>query len=280
MRCAKTDAPEPPMFWMRAAWAPSTWLAPARPVSWRAISAAWYTPVAPTGCPRALSPPNVAMGTSPFSSMPPCPAKAVPSPRGTKPAFSSERHAMMVYASCSSKMSTSLWLRPPWARASLADFSTARRCKGSGRSSTARMSEAAAEPHTRTAARPPGDASALSAVSTMAAAPSHIGDASKSLMGSVIVRAVSKVSRSIFFLSVECSAESALLCAVRAKGAKASWVTPYRLMYSFMSVPLSETKVAPLLPSFSQWEAVARPSVVRATSASVMSSAPATTTVS
>lgn len=50
-------------------------------------------------------------------------------------------------------------------------------------------------------------------------------------------------------------------------------------MYSSMSLPLSDTKVAPCEPSFSQWEAVASPWVVCAVSVVVISSAPATTTV-
>lgn len=64
-----------------------------------------------------------------------------------------------------------------------------------------------------------------------------------------------------------------------AKAPKSSCLTPYLCMYRSISVPLSETNVAPFEPSLPQCDAVASPFVVAAVSVWVICSAPATTTV-
>ena len=90
------------MFWVAAYWAPSTWFFPAWSVSWRYASAIWYTPVAPSGCPLAFSPPKVLMGSSPPLPYYPALASLDPSPRLEYPIASRDRAPTTEKASCTS----------------------------------------------------------------------------------------------------------------------------------------------------------------------------------
>src|SRR5262249_61933507 len=86
-RLTSTVAVFPPSVWVSPTVAPSTWRGPASPRSWVAISATCAAPVAPIGCPLALSPPDTLTGmrpprlVSPFSAaMPPVPGSQRPRP--------------------------------------------------------------------------------------------------------------------------------------------------------------------------------------------------------
>src|SRR5215510_585521 len=60
------------MFCTRATRGSLIWFAPAVPVSCRYVSTNWYTPIAPTGWPRAFKPPIVEIGSVPSRAISPC----------------------------------------------------------------------------------------------------------------------------------------------------------------------------------------------------------------
>ena len=83
--CTAAVPPVPPMLWVIPISAPSTCLFPASPLNCHTISAAWAIPVAPSGWPLALRPPDGFTGIFPPFSVIPSSTEGPPSPFSTNP---------------------------------------------------------------------------------------------------------------------------------------------------------------------------------------------------
>src|SRR5471032_2445148 len=97
----------PPPFSWAAMRAPCTWRAPASPRSWVTSSCSWPRPVAPIGWPFDSRPPDGLIGMRPPTVKSPRSAAGPPSPNGTSISDSALRISPMAEASCTSATSTS-----------------------------------------------------------------------------------------------------------------------------------------------------------------------------
>src|SRR6266481_1760258 len=95
----------PPIDWARPTRA-GTWRPSALPRSCQHSSTIWEMPVAASGWPRALSPPDGLIGSRPPTAVSPSRVARPALPEGTRPVSSSEISSNGVNASCSSATST------------------------------------------------------------------------------------------------------------------------------------------------------------------------------
>src|SRR5262245_2006445 len=158
--------PGPPIDWARAT-LQRTWRPGRRQVSCHTHSTIWAIPVAASGWPRALRPPDVLIGRRPSRAVSPSSVAGPALPGGKSPMSSSEISSNGANASWISARSTRSGPNPAIANAAVAAAWVARKFVRLSRWRKASASVPCPTPATRTVAR--------SAVSTTAAAPSEIG---------------------------------------------------------------------------------------------------------
>src|SRR5579859_7159852 len=104
--CTEAELPVAPTLWARARFAFGTCRAPAIPLNCSKISTTWEAPVALTGCPFALSPPEGLTGSFPSRAVSPSAVALPAAPREKNPMSSRATSSAIVKQSCTSMKST------------------------------------------------------------------------------------------------------------------------------------------------------------------------------
>src|SRR5687768_1157698 len=232
---------------------PGTWRAPTRRVSCHTHSTICAMPVAASGWPRPLSPPDGLIGRRPSRAVSPSSVTRPALPGGTRPMSSSEISSNGAKASWISAKSTRSGPKPAIWNAARAATRLALKLVRESRCRTASVSVPCPTPATRTGVR--------SEVTTSAAAPSEIGQQCRSRSGSATIR-LSMTSSAVttcwkcayglraafaWFFTATC-AISRGVTSLRARSARvmspasAGMVAPYERSYGSMDRPMiSET---------------------------------------
>src|SRR3989442_7442628 len=222
----------------------------ARPVSCHAHSTICARPVAASGWPRALRPPEGLTGRRPSSAVSPSSVAAPAFPGGKSPVSSREISSNGANASGISATSIRAGSKPAIANAAAAAAWGARKLVSTSRCRIASTSVPCPMPATRTLVR--------SAVNTTAAAPSEIGQQWNSRSGSATMRLPRTASRVIssrkcangfrapcaWFFTATCAISRSptpwrLISARVTSAAKAGIVVPYERSYGSIERPIS-----------------------------------------
>src|SRR5580765_994483 len=240
--------PGPPIDWSRAT-LHFTWRRGTHQVSCQTHSTICASPVAASGWPRALSPPEGLIGRRPSSAVSPSRVAGPALPAGKRPTSSSEMSSNGANASWISATSTRSAPKPAILNAALAAACVARKLVRLSRCRSASASVPCPTPATRTVAR--------SEVSTTAAAPSEIGQQWKRRSGSATMRLPSTISGVIasrkcasglrapfawFLTGTWAISRSVTPRAIRARvtsAANAGMVVPYERSYGSSERPIS-----------------------------------------